>query len=336
MSYSNSSLVTQTKLSTKFNPRTGPITGITIHMNAGVCSVASLLDFASKTTRSMSFNYCIGDNEVGMCVEEANRAWTSSSRSNDMRCVTIEVINSSIGGEWPISDESMTTLIKLCADICIRNNIPKLYYNGTTSATLTRHCMFANTSCPGPYIKNHTDYICAEVNKLIVEHNSGSGGQATDEGVKPSVTPTPQPSTPETSTKPSIRYNVYTNKRWLPVVDTNSSTSYAGNQNQCVSGLSAVSDIGKIKYRVHQISGDRWLPWVVQNTDYAGNFGKNIDMVQMTLLDAPGYKVQYRASVNGNKGWNSWITEYNNTNSSGYAGIKRKPIDAIQIQVVKA
>lgn len=167
MAFSNSSLVTHTKLSSKYNPRNGNIEGITIHHNAGVATVPALLNYAYNTTRSMSFNYCINDSDVGLCVEEKNRAWTSSNRNNDHRCVTIEVCNSSNGGDWPISDKSMATLIKLCADICKRNGIPKLYFDGTTKGTLTRHEMFAATNCPGPYIKNHTQYICDEVNKLL-------------------------------------------------------------------------------------------------------------------------------------------------------------------------
>lgn len=167
--YTNSSLVTQTKLLTNghYNPRTGPIEGITIHHNAGVCSVKSLLDYAYNTTREMSFNYCVNDDDIGLSVEEKYRAWTSGNRANDYRCVTIEVCNSSNGGNWPISDKSMNTLIKLCADICTRNGIKKLYFDGTTTATLTRHNMFQDTNCPGPYIEQHTQYICDEVNKLI-------------------------------------------------------------------------------------------------------------------------------------------------------------------------
>lgn len=172
MAFSNSPLVTQTKLvPNHYNPRNRAIGGITIHQNAGVATVNQLLTYAYNTTREMSFNYCINDYDVGMLVEEKNRAWTSHSSANDHRCVTIEVCNSSEGGDWPISDKSMATLIKLCADICKRNGISKLYFDGTTNGTLTRHNMFQNTNCPGPYIERHTQYICDEVNKLL----SGSG-----------------------------------------------------------------------------------------------------------------------------------------------------------------
>lgn len=185
MTFTNSPLVTQVRLvKGKYNPRKGSIEGITIHHNAAVSTVAQLLQYANTTDRSMSFNYCICDNDVGMDVEEKNRAWTSSNAANDHRCVTIEVCNSSAGGDWPISDASMHTLILLCADICKRNGIPKLYYDGTTKGTLTRHEMFASTGCPGPYIKKHTEYICDEVNKLI-------NANASDE--KPEMNPSAQP-----------------------------------------------------------------------------------------------------------------------------------------------
>ena len=187
MAFTNSSLVTHTKLlkNGHYNPRNRGIAGITIHHNAGVASVPNLLNYAYNTDRKMSFNYCVNDDDIGLSVEEKYRAWTSSNAANDHRCVTIEVCNSSTGGDWPISNKSMATLIKLCADICKRNGIKKLYYDGTTNGTLTRHEMFASTNCPGPYIKNHTAYICSEVNKLI-----GASDNSETKPQKPSNTKT--------------------------------------------------------------------------------------------------------------------------------------------------
>lgn len=220
MAFSNSPLVTQTKLvPNHYNPRNRAIAGITIHHNAGVATVSQLLNYAYNTTRQMSFNYCVNDNEIGMLVEEKNRAWTSSNAANDHRCVTIEVCNSSAGGDWPISDKSMATLIKLCADICKRNGISKLYYDGTTNGTLTRHEMFAATPCPGPYIKEHTQYICDEVNKLI----SGGSGE-TD----------PVPSNPETYAVVVSLKGYYTAANAIsgtdPRVTVNPGTYYIYNQ----------------------------------------------------------------------------------------------------------
>lgn len=67
-------------------------------------------------------------------------------------------------------------LIKWCVDVCKRNNITKLYYDGTPNGSLILHEMFASTGCPGPYIKSKLNYICTEVNKLI---NSNNGNKST-------------------------------------------------------------------------------------------------------------------------------------------------------------
>ena len=179
MGYTNSSYVSKIQLTNKCNPRVCPISKITIHHAAGCSPMEVILNYLATTSNEVSANYVLGGGKVGLNVEEKNRAWTSSSSWNDQRAVTIEVANSSAGGNWPISDVDLAMLIKLCADICKRNGIPKLYYDGTKNGSLTIHSMFAQTSCPGPYIKSKLDYICTEVNKLI------SG--------KPASTPNPAP-----------------------------------------------------------------------------------------------------------------------------------------------
>ena len=63
--------------------------------------------------------------------------------------------------------------------------------------------------------------------------------------------------------------------------------------------------------------------------------GKEIDMLQMTLVDLPGYAVEYRVSTVGGK-YLPWVRNYNTANPNGYAGITGKPIDRVQIRVVKA
>jgi len=176
MAYTNSPLVTKTQRSSKHNDRRYPITKITIHHAAGVMSFDTLLNYVATCPRDMSANYVLRQGKLGLVVDEKYRAWTSSNAENDHRAVTIEVGNSSSGGQWPIADVDLELLIKWCADVCKRNNIPKLYYDGTPNGSLTLHEMFAATGCPGPYIKSKINYICTEVNKLI---NSTSTGNTT-------------------------------------------------------------------------------------------------------------------------------------------------------------
>lgn len=167
---SNSSLVSYTKLSPNCSPRTEKITKITIHHAAVVnASLAGLGNGFANPAAQASSNYGIDCNgNIGMFVEEKNRAWTSSNRDNDNRAVTIEVANSSGAPNWQVSDKALSALIDLCVDICKRNGIPRLNYDGTKNGSLTLHEMFAATLCPGPYIKSKIKYICDEVNKRLV------------------------------------------------------------------------------------------------------------------------------------------------------------------------
>lgn len=92
MAYTNSSLVSYTKLSPNHSgQRTHSIDRITPHCVVGQCSVETLGNIFLPTSRQASSNYGIGvDGRVGMYVEEKNRSWCSSSNANDQRAVTIE------------------------------------------------------------------------------------------------------------------------------------------------------------------------------------------------------------------------------------------------------
>lgn len=174
---SNSSLVDYVAISpNSSNPRNNKIKKITIHHMAGNLSVETCGRVFNGKNRQASSNYGIGsDGRVGMYVEEKNRAWTSSSPSNDNQAITIEVAND--GGantNWHISDKALAKLIDLCVDICKRNGIASLNYTGDSSGNLTRHNMFANTTCPGPYLQSKFPYIASEVNKRLNSSNSTS------------------------------------------------------------------------------------------------------------------------------------------------------------------
>lgn len=152
------------KLATYRNPtrnhsgvRTKHITKITPHEMAAIWSGKQCADYfesCGRTGRQASSNYCVGNGgDIAVSVDEANRAWTSSSESNDQAAVTIEVSNSACGGDWPVSPAAYQALVKLCADICKRNGINPAY-NGGPSGTITMHKMFAATACPGPYLSH--------------------------------------------------------------------------------------------------------------------------------------------------------------------------------------
>lgn len=145
------------------------ISKITIHHAAGVCTVSGFSSVLRDPDRTVSFNYGIGnDGKIGNYLDEKYRPWTTSSRENDMVAITIEVSNSSTGGNWPISDAAYKSLINLCEDICRRNNIEYIKYTGNRSGNLTMHKWFASTLCPGPYLESKFPEIANTVNTRLL------------------------------------------------------------------------------------------------------------------------------------------------------------------------
>jgi hypothetical protein len=166
---SNSSLVDVTILSPNCNsPRNNAIKKITIHHMAGCLSVERCGELFADPNRQGSSNYGIDSNgRVGLYVDEADRAWTSSSPSNDNQAITIEVANSQYGGDWPVSDLAYSKLIDLCVDICQRNSIERLNFTGDATGNLTMHKYFAATNCPGPYLEARFGDIANKVNERL-------------------------------------------------------------------------------------------------------------------------------------------------------------------------
>ena len=190
MAYTNSPLVNYTKISpNKTVNRKHKIDTITIHCVVGQCSVETLGNVFAPKSRQASSNYGIGpDGRIGMYCEEKDRSWCSggkdlngkvirvngiSGSDNDHRAVTIEVA-SDTKAPYKINDKAMASLIKLVADICKRNGIKKLLWEGDKSLVgqidkqnMTVHRWFSTKSCPGDYLYEKHGYIADEVNKLL-------------------------------------------------------------------------------------------------------------------------------------------------------------------------
>ena len=164
MAYTNSSLVSYTKLSPNHSgQRTHSIDRITPHCVVGQCSVETLGSIFYPTSRQASCQYGIGsDGRIGMYVEEKNRSWCSSSNANDQRAITIECASDTTE-PYAMNNKVYDALIKLCVDICKRNGKKKLIWLGDKDKTLnynpksdemviTVHRWFANKSCPGNWL----------------------------------------------------------------------------------------------------------------------------------------------------------------------------------------
>lgn len=183
MAYTNSSLVSYTKLSPNHSgQRTHSIDRITPHCVVGQCSVETLGSIFLPASKQASCNYGIGvDGRVGMYVEEKNRSWCSSSNANDQRSVTIECASDTTE-PYAFKDVVYQKLITLCTDICRRNGKSKLLWLGDKDKTLsyepkpdemvlTVHRWFANKSCPG-------NWMYARMGDLAEKVTAQLGGSA--------------------------------------------------------------------------------------------------------------------------------------------------------------
>lgn len=192
MGYSNSKLVSYTKLSPNKSKRTKKINRITIHHMAGNLTVESCGNVFANPSRQASSNYGVGtDGRIGLYVNESDRAWTSSNSTNDQMAVTMEVANTTNGVKtksWEISQKAYDSMINLCVDICKRNGLKKVIeiddqMNGKSKAQktkianeykvpegvclLTQHQYFSSTACPGQYIQARWKQICNDINKKL-------------------------------------------------------------------------------------------------------------------------------------------------------------------------
>lgn len=172
---SNSPLVNYIKISpNRTIPRNHKIDTITIHCMACDLSVERCGAVFAKRTRMASSNYGVGsDGRIAMYVEEKDRSWCSSNRANDHRAITIEVACEPVH-PYKVTDAAMTALINLLEDICRRNDIKQLLWNGDKSLigqvdkqNMTVHRWFAKKACPGDYLYGKHGYIAAEVNKRL-------------------------------------------------------------------------------------------------------------------------------------------------------------------------
>ena len=171
----NSPLVTYTNITkNRTSPRNHKIDTITIHCIVGQWTAKKGCDYFATTDRQVSANYVVGkEGSIGLSVPEGDRSWCSSNAANDHRAITIEVASDTTK-PYAVTDEALDALIKLCADICQRNGIKELKWQGDKSLigqvdkqNMTVHRWFAAKSCPGDYLYERHGYIAAEVNKRL-------------------------------------------------------------------------------------------------------------------------------------------------------------------------
>jgi len=144
---------------------------------AGNLSVETCGAGFAKVSRQASSNYGIGtDGRIALYVEEKNRSWCSGNKENDNRAITIEVANTVSADPWPVSDKAYAALIALLVDICQRNGIKRLLWQGDKSLigqvdkqNMTVHRWFQAKACPGDWLYSRHGAIAAAVNARLTK-----------------------------------------------------------------------------------------------------------------------------------------------------------------------
>lgn len=162
---SNSMMISHTHISPNKSVMTNKVNKcISIHCMAGNLSIESCGNLFAKTSTQASSNYGIGsDGRIALYVEEKDRSWCTSSAKVDGSGISIEVANDGGAPDWHVSDKALDSLIKLCTDICQRNEF-RLNYTGDKSGNLQAHRWWKNKACPGNYLMGLFPYIAAQVN----------------------------------------------------------------------------------------------------------------------------------------------------------------------------
>lgn len=178
---SNSALATVTNLSPNRNsPRNHKIDRITIHCFVGQVTAKRGCEVFVPASKKASCNYVVGyDGSIGLCVDEGDRSWCSSSSANDNRAITIETASDN-KAPYKVTEEAYAALLNLVTDICRRNGAKKLLWFGDKEKTMaytpkdgemvmTVHRWFAKKSCPGDYLYERHGAIAEEVTKRLAE-----------------------------------------------------------------------------------------------------------------------------------------------------------------------
>jgi hypothetical protein len=145
-----------------------PINGVVIHHVAGTNGLAYV---ANENPRNSHPTYHISRSGAVTGIVHPERRPYSTGGTPDPNAVTFEIDNSSTGGDWPVSSESVEALIDVIvfhASLSPRSG--KGFAKNLTGVTQSEffiawHSQYKSTACPGPFLTSQLDYIVAECNK---------------------------------------------------------------------------------------------------------------------------------------------------------------------------
>lgn len=156
---------------------------VTIHHNAGRLSHEGVLNVWKVRPASAHFDVDAAG-QVAQYVKVNEYAWATGNTEGNRRSISIEMANSAIGGDWPVSPTTWKSAARLAGWL-----FAKVIGHRPSSANLVFHKHWYSTSCAGPYM----DKQYAELLKLTIEAYEYFSASTT----------APKPSQPDSSGKKS-------------------------------------------------------------------------------------------------------------------------------------
>lgn len=144
----------------------GKVGGIIIH-HAATTDLSAIDATFANPSRQASAHYGIKDGDIHQYVSESDIAWHCGDWYGNEYSVGIEVCNSATGGNWPVSEQSFNTLVKLVANIAKRNGLGRIKFGPDgVYPTLSAHRDWSATACPGDYLYSKMKELEERVNAI--------------------------------------------------------------------------------------------------------------------------------------------------------------------------
>lgn len=337
--------------------------GICIHNTANDASAANEISYMQSNNNEVSFHIAIDDKEAIQGIPFNRNAWAAGDGNGhgNRKYIHVEICYSKSGGAKFEAAEKRTAQEvaailknygwaidrvkkhqdfsgKYCPHRTLDTgwqrflNMVQLELNGNPQPSgeiyRVRKSWSDAKSQVGAYVELNNAKAEANKYKGYNVYNSkgeviySSGGS----------TPPPQPQPPKQGKLKVDSFLKVDGYQWVKNRD-----DYAGVFGVPCKNVYAYPSNGEILVRVSPVNKN-YYSWV-QNYkssngyyDFAGD-GVSIDRIQMKLRGLDGYNIRYRVHlING--GWLGWITNCNDINSNGYAGIRGRVIDAIECGIV--
>lgn len=150
--------------SSNYTARNGrKINLLVVHHMAGRLTADQCGSIFAKSGRGGSAHYGIGYNgEINQYVKDKDIAWHAGNWAVNERSIGIECSNSSTGGNWPVSDVTINSLVELLAMKAREYGLGRL----VVGQNLGYHSLYSQTYCPGEYMRSKMQEIANRVNQI--------------------------------------------------------------------------------------------------------------------------------------------------------------------------